>query len=213
MGFIRRSCAALTKPLVSGVSGVWRETTSACRKMSSLCGDEGDAHLPRLLRRDVGIEGDHLHVEGRRRPPGDHRTDPPDSHEAEGLAVEIDGLVAVADLPVAFPRRPVVDRHLLGEGADGGQGVLGDRRGVCIRGVDDDDSLFRRRLDIDIVHADPVPADDLEGVGRLDDLPREGGGPDDDALHPLISLMTVATDGSEATRTSKRSSNTWTPRS
>jgi len=36
VGFIRRSFASLTNPRVSGVSGVWRETTSACPKTSSI---------------------------------------------------------------------------------------------------------------------------------------------------------------------------------
>ena len=174
---------------------------------------EGEAELSRLFRLDIGIEGDHLHVVGRGRPPGDHRTDSSDSDQSQGLAVEIYGPVAVAEFPATLRRRPVINDRAFGKGADGGQGVLGDRRGVRVRRVDDHDSLFRRRLDIDIVHADPVPADHLEGVRRLDDLPREGGGPDNDARNPRISLMTVATDGSEATRTSNRSSNTWTPRS
>ena len=79
------------------------------------------------------------------------------------------------------------------EGDQEADGVLRGRGDCRLRCVGDDDSATRGRLDVDVVHPHPGPADHLQAVGPVDQLGGElRRRPDQDAVvagDPLGQLV------------------------
>ena len=81
--------------------------------------------------------------------------------------------------------------------------VLGGREDVGLGGVDDENAVARRRIDVDVVETDARPADDLEVLGSLEESGRDlRGRPDDQSvvrsdllgqLHPQSSSSFTST--------------------
>ena len=87
--------------------------------------------------------------------------------DAEGPAAQLPTREGRA-LPLAAPHGCVGRRGLAGQAVEQREGVLGGRDRVAGRGVDDGDARPRRRVEVDVVHADPGPPDDDEARARGD---------------------------------------------
>src|SRR4029077_3470576 len=92
--------------------------------------------------------------------------DPAKADDADRLPED---LVARLALPLALAAGVDAVEDVLLEGEQEEEGVLGDRRVVHPGGEEDGDLLGGRVLDVDLVDADPVLADDLQpGEGLVD---------------------------------------------
>ena len=118
-----------------------------------------DAQVARALGREERVVGHHPHLQALGAV-GDDRPDIAAADQTEDLAHELD-----AHEPVLFPfagtGRAVGGRDLTGQGQHQGDRVLGRGDRVAERRVHHDDAALGRRLHVDIVDADPCPADDL----------------------------------------------------
>ena len=146
-------------PRVVRVSGTWTVTTSE-RAQELVDLDELDAVVGRLLGGDerVDAEDRHLHRPG---PDGDGLADLAEADDAERPAAQLQARERRA-LPLAAPDRRVGRGRPAGEAVQQREGVLGGRDRVAGRGVDDRDAGPRRRVEVDVVHADAGPPDDDE---------------------------------------------------
>ncbi|WXJ81161.1 hypothetical protein MHLNE_05090 [Moorella humiferrea] len=63
--------------------------------------------------------------------------------------------------------------------------MFGYRYGIGVGGVDNQDTPFRGRPNIDVVHAYAVTGDHFQAVGRRDYFPGKGRRPDDHAFDAL----------------------------
>ncbi len=106
---------------------------------------------------------------------GDDRADIAGADEAERLVGDLDAHEAVL-LPLAGAGRGVGLGELAGERHHHRDGVLGGGDRIAEGRVHHDDALLGRSRDIDIVDADAGAADDLEVLGRRDDLLGDLGG-------------------------------------
>ena len=106
---------------------------------------------------------------------GDDRADIAAADDAERLAGELDAHEAVL-LPLAGLGRGVGLRDLAGQREHQGDGVLGGGDRVAEGRVHHDDALGGRGRDVDIVDADAGAADDLQVLGRGENLRRHLGG-------------------------------------
>ena len=144
--------------------------------------DQLDADRGRALVGDERVVGDHAHLEGARtlRHP---RADAPEADDAERVPGQLDAL-QLAALPAALAQRGVPLRHVAGDGEQQREGVLDGGDGVGQRRVDDDHPTRRRRLEVDVVDADPGAPDHRELRGGLDDALGDAGlAAHDDAGH------------------------------
>ena len=120
---------------------------------------------------NIGIVGEHIHVEGHRAL-RHARADAAHADDTECLAAQLDADVLLA-VPLALMHRLIGDRDIAGHREHHGHRVLRCRNRVAARGVDDDDALGRRGRDVDVVDADAGAADDLELLGTRDDFRRD----------------------------------------
>ena len=121
-----------------------------------------DAELAGPVGRHERVVGDEAHPEAAG-PVGDELADAAEAGDAERLVGQLDALPAAA-LPAPGDERGVGLGDVAGLGQQQRHGVLGGRDDVALRGVDDHHAAARGRLDVDVVEADPGPADD-EQVG------------------------------------------------
>ena len=122
----------------------------------------------RLLGRHVRVRGEDRHLHGPR-PGRDRLADLAEPDDPERPAAELDAR-ELGSLPFAAPDRRVGGRDLAGDAVEQGEGVLGGRDRVAGRRVDDGDAGPGRRLEIDVVDADPGPPDDLQSRAGGDRL-------------------------------------------
>ena len=162
-GFIRASSAAPISPRVVRVSGTWTETTSARARRSSN-EHELDAVMRGLLRGDVRVRGEDRHLHGPC-PGRDRLADLAEPDDPERPAAQLEAR-ELGPLPLAAPDGRVGRRDPSRHAVEEGERVLGGRDRVAGRGVDDGDPGARRGLEVDVVDADPGPADDLEPRAR-----------------------------------------------
>ena len=131
--------------------------------------DQLDAAQRGLLGRHVRVlpEDGHLH---RPRPVRDGLADLAEAHDAQRLAPQLDaGQAATGRLPVAGPHGGIALGDPAGEPVEQRERVFGGRDRVAGRRVDDHDAGPRRRVEIDVVHADAGPADDDEPAAGGDE--------------------------------------------
>ena len=130
--------------------------------------DELDAVVGGLLRGDERVDPDdgHLHRPGADR---DGLADLAEPDDAEGPAAQLEA-GELGSLPLAASERRVGRGDPAGDAVQQREGVLGGRDRVAGRGVDDDDARVGGRLEVDVVHADPGPADDDEPLAGRDQL-------------------------------------------
>jgi hypothetical protein len=119
-----------------------------------------------------------MHPEGQR-PLGHQASDPAQPHDAEGLAVKFDAF------PLRAPPVPRLEvgvglRDVPGLGDQQGDGVLGSGEDVRLRGVDHHHALAGGRGNVDVVEADPRPADHHQLRARLEHVGRDLCGAADD---------------------------------
>jgi hypothetical protein len=122
--------------------------------------DEIDAVVCCLFRRDVRVarEDRHLHRPG---PGRDRLADLAESDDAQGPAAELES-GELRPLPLSPPDGRVSRRDLAGDAVEQGERVLGRRDRVACRRVHDRDPCPRCSVQVDVIDADPGPADDLE---------------------------------------------------
>ena len=126
--------------------------------------DQLDAEPLGDLRAEVRVVGDDGHREALRAP-GDLGADPPESDDAERLAVHLRPEEALA-LPLAAAEVGVGLRELPGDGEEERHRVLGRGDRVAARRVHADDPAPRGRLHVDVVEPDPGAPDHLERRSR-----------------------------------------------
>src|SRR5690606_14206721 len=97
------------------------------------------------------------------------RADVASPDEAEGLAIELDAHEAVL-LPLAGLGGGVGGGELAGAGEQHGDGVFGGGDRVAERSVHHHDAGGGGGRDVDVVDADAGAADDLQVLGRGDDI-------------------------------------------
>ena len=112
--------------------------------------------------REIGIVGDHLHVQQALAELGDAAADIADPDDADGLALRLvaDQRVAV-DIGLA-PQRAVGLEDALRQRQQHAERVLGDRIGVAAGLIDDQHARRRAGIDIDGVEARAVAGDDQQ---------------------------------------------------
>ena len=140
-----------------------------------------NAEVLRALRRQERIIGDDLHLQTQRAV-GDDRADIARADQPQRLAGEFDPHEAVL-LPLASLGRGIGLRQLAGEREHQRNGMFrrGDR--IAKRGVHHHNAARGCRRNIDIVDANPGPADDLQVGGRGQYIfGRLGGGADGKAV-------------------------------
>ena len=130
------------------------------------------------LGRHVRVEGDEAHAEATG-PVGDELADASEADDAERLVGEFDTL-PLAALPASVDERGVRLRDVAGLGEQQRHRVLGRRDDVRLRGVDDHHAASRRGIEVDVVEADPGPADDHQVVGGGEQLGVDRRGRADD---------------------------------
>ena len=130
--------------------------------------DQLDAVVGGLLGRHerIGAEHGHLHRPGTG---GDRLADLAKADDPQGPAAELDA-GELAPLPFAAPERRVGGGDPAGDRVEEGERVLGRGDRVAGRRVDDDDPGPGRRIEVDVVHADPGAADDDEPATGRDEL-------------------------------------------
>ena len=129
--------------------------------------DELHSELARPLLADERVVGDELHAE-RERPLRDEHADAPEPDDAERLAVELDTLPA-APVPLAALQVRVGLGDVASLRQQERDRVLGRRQHVRLWRVHHHDATARRGLDVDVVEADPGPADHDEVATRVED--------------------------------------------
>ena len=95
------------------------------------------------------------------------------------LAGELDPLPP-RPLPPAVDQVGVRLRDVAGLREQQREGVLGRADDVGLRGVDDHHATARRRLDVDVVQADPGAGDHLQALAALEHVGGHPGGAADD---------------------------------
>ena len=141
-------------------------------------GDQLSAHSPGPIGRQIRVVGHEAHPE-RQRPLRHQGADPAQTDDPEGLAVQFHAFPTRA-FPAARFQRGVGLRDVAGLGQQQGDGVLGGREDVRLRGVHHDDPASRGRGDVDIVEADPRPAHHLQLTTGGQHLVVDVGGRTDD---------------------------------
>ena len=142
-------------------------TTSACGVDLLERRGRLDTELAEAIRRHERVVRDDAHPEPERAL-RDLATDTSQSEHAERLPRQLDSGEARA-VPGSGRERSVRLGDVAREREEERDRVLG--RGVDGRlgGVRDDDPAAGRGLDVDVVHADACPSDDLEAVCALDE--------------------------------------------
>ena len=159
-----RSASRPIRPRVVRVSGTWtvidvgaleqrRRTRPARRRGCAACS---------AVTNGSDAEDGHLH---RPRPDGDRLADLAEPDDAERPAAQLEP-GELGPLPLAAADRGVGRGDLAGDAVQQGERVLGGRDRVAGRGVDDGDPGPRRRVEVDVVDADPGPADDRQPGAR-----------------------------------------------
>ena len=144
---------------------------------------ELDAHVPGAVLGDDGVVSHEAHAEGEGTL-GEQGADATEADDAHGLAVELHALPLGA-LPLAVDQRHVGLRHVAGLGQQQGDGLLGGRDDVGLRGVDPQDTELGGPSDVDVVEADAGPADDDQVGPGLEHLGGDRGGrADDEGMGP-----------------------------
>ena len=136
-------------------------------------GRDAGAGLLHGLPGNQRVVGQHLHVEGRLGLLAHQHADPPHPKDPDRLPVQIEGPIAVSDLPVVLPGGCVVGHDPLRPGQHEGQDVLGHRQGIGSRRDTHQDLAPGRRRHIDVVVAHAVSGDDLETGGGFDHRRRD----------------------------------------
>ena len=127
-----------------------------------------DAELAEALVGDERVVGDDAHAEADG-PPRDLLPDPAEAEHAERLSLELHPAPFRA-LPAALLERGVRLRDVAREGDQEPDGLLGRRDDGRLGRVRNDDPVPRRGFDVDVVDADPGPADHLEARRQLDQI-------------------------------------------
>ena len=150
-----------------------------------------DAQLAEALGGDERVVGDHAH----RQPDRSARhllADPAETEHAQRFVCELEPAVGRA-IPAPLLERGMCLRDVAREGEQQPDRVLGrgdDRRLGCVR---HDDPAPSGRVDVDVVHPHPGPADHAQPLGALDQVGCELRlGADDDALVVADPLGEVA---------------------
>ena len=142
-----------------------------------------------LLDREIGgafggqvrIVGDHTHLQPLRSV-GNDRADVAGADKTERLAVHLHPHEA-GFFPFAGVGRFVGFWNLARRRQQHRDRVFGRRDRIAERRVHDDDAACRGSRNIDVVDANPGPADDLEAPRRSQDISRHlGGGAHDEAV-------------------------------
>ena len=121
------------------------------------------------VRRQEGVISQHLHAEAVDGLLCHHVADLAQAQQAQGLALQIHALDPVADLVIPVPNGLVKKDQLFGAGQDQHHGVLRYRHRIGQGAVGHPDVQVSRRVQIDLVQADAVLADDLQMGRRLHD--------------------------------------------
>ena len=129
---------------------------------------EIDAELAGPVGTHVRVVRRELHAEGAG-PLRDEHAHTAETHDAEGLVVELDTFPAGA-VPMTAPEVAVGLWDVAGLGEQEGDRVLRGGEHVRLRGVDDHHAAAGRCLHVDVVEPDAGTADDDELVGRLEHL-------------------------------------------
>ena len=132
--------------------------------------DQFDPQRLGLFGLEVGVIAEHDHLE-RLQPFGDFPADLAEADDPECFAVDFRPHVLLA-VPLAAAQGTVGLRDMAGEGQQHRDSQFGSRKRVAFGAVDDEDAPIGRRLDIDIVHADSGPPDDLQVGGSGNDVCR-----------------------------------------
>ncbi len=127
-----------------------------------------DPNTARPFGRQERIVGDHLHFQAQGAP-GNDRADIAAADNAERLAEQLDPHKARL-FPFPGLRRAVGRGDLAGQREHHRDRVLGRGDRIAVRRIHDDDAALGRGRDVNIINADPGPADHLEGVGGGDQL-------------------------------------------
>ena len=134
-------------------------------------------HLPGQMR----IIGDGLHLQALS-PVGGNPADPADTDDTQGLAGQLPPHEALF-LPLSFLHRGGCLRDIAGQGHHHRDRMFRRGGGIAIRGVHDHNPLLAGGRDIDVVQADAGPPDNLQFVGRLEQVGGHlGGAADHQAL-------------------------------
>ena len=144
-----------------------------CLRNHIIQGTHLDTKGLRTLLIDIGIIGDDIHVKGQG-PLCNAASDTPHSDNAESLSAKFHAHIFLA-VPFALLQGLVGNGDMAGHGEHHGHGMLRGCDGVAAGGVDDDDASCGCRRNVDVVHADAGPADDLEFLRTLDDIRRDLG--------------------------------------
>ena len=155
-------------PVVSSVSGRCSVTKSPAASASSSRRRPLDARLAEAVVADERVVADDAHAEPERAA-RDLLADPAEAEHGERLAGELDAAPARA-LPGALLQRGVRLRDVAREGDEEADRLLGRGDDGRVGRVRDDDPAPGRRVDVDVVDADPGAADHLQPVGALDQL-------------------------------------------
>ena len=103
-----------------------------------------------------------------------HRArDQPVAQQAEGLAADAVGRAVAREPPAAVADAPVGVRDLADAGQEQRQRMVGHVLDAVIRHPSDPDAALGGRVDVDVVIADAVAADDPAAPHPLDDPPRD----------------------------------------
>ena len=109
---------------------------------------------------DIRIVGDDLHAEGLHAR-GQKPANAAQADDAQGLAVQFHALQPVAVPGAAFNHLVGPDR-VAARCQEQADGMLAGGNDIRLRRVDDDDAALRRPFHLDVVHAVPGAADDLQ---------------------------------------------------
>ena len=124
--------------------------------------DLGGAALGDRLLVEIGVVGQHLHVEQRAAQPRDAAADVAEPADADGAAVDVVADEGVAVLHRAFAQRVVGLDDLLRQHQHHGEHVRGDRIGVAAALVDHQHAGVGAVLDVDGVVAGAAGRDDQQ---------------------------------------------------
>ncbi len=127
-----------------------------------------DPHLFNGLLTDVGVIGDHIHLE----PLGTvhhHPADATHSDDAEGL---VEDLLAAKTLflPLAFTDGCGCLGDVAAQRQQHGNGVFRGGDDVTFRGVHDHDTALAGSGDVNVVETNARPGHDLKAIGRFDNV-------------------------------------------
>ena len=168
------------RPRVSAFLGRWTVTKSDSA-ISSSRPISSHTHVLGPVGRDERVVGHQPHAEGQG-PLGHQGPDPPQTDDAEDLAVQLDALPLGA-LPLPRHQGGVGLGDVPGLGQQQGHGLLGGREDVRLGGVDHHDPALGGRVDVDVVEPDAGPAHhDEVGAGRQHLGGDRGGRADDQGL-------------------------------